>query len=100
MKYWLFDAPDLDEDGFRPLGRKWGVRLFGPGGGGKGGGNPAPPPAPTPPPPPPTVEDASVKAADNEKELRQRRGYASTILTGSQGDTSNVAVATKQLLGS
>lgn len=64
-----------------------------------GGSKRAPAVAPAPVPPPPVVEDAQVKAEDASAELRRRRGVASTVLTGSQGDTSNIKTAAKALLG-
>ena len=49
---------------------------------------------------PKTTEDAQLAAEQSARELRMRRGRASTILTGQSGDTSNVQTATKALLGS
>lgn len=49
---------------------------------------------------PPTTEDAQAMAEQRAKELRMRQGRASTILTGQNGDTSNIQTATKALLGS
>lgn len=46
----------------------------------------------------PTTDDAR-QAADQANILRRRRGRASTMLTGNQGDTSTVNVGTKTLLG-
>jgi len=53
-----------------------------------------------PPPAPPTAEDAAAKAEQAAADLRKRRGAASTVLTGAQGDTSQPLTATKALLGS
>lgn len=47
---------------------------------------------------PPTTDEAR-QAAEQANVLRRRRGRASTILTGNQGDTSAVNVGTKTLLG-
>lgn len=66
-----------------------------PGNGGPPGVNAA-----QPAPPPPTIEDAAAVAEAKAKELRNRRGVASTVLTGPQGDTSQPLTATKALLGS
>lgn len=77
--------------------------FYGGGGGGKSAPDPAPPPAPLPPPPPPTVEDADVKAEDQARRDRLRRGSASTILTNGGKLTSEsgpASSAVKQLLGS
>lgn len=45
------------------------------------------------------TEDEARQATDQANALRKRRGRASTILTGSQGDTSTTNVGTKTLLG-
>lgn len=47
---------------------------------------------------PPTVDEAR-QMSEQESLQRKRRGRASTILTGSQGDTSTTNVGTKTLLG-
>lgn len=47
----------------------------------------------------PPTEDAARQQSELENQLRRRRGRASTILTGSQGDNSTVNVGTKTLLG-
>lgn len=46
----------------------------------------------------PTTDEAR-QAADQANVLRRRRGKASNMLTGGQGDTSTVNVGTKTLLG-
>lgn len=45
------------------------------------------------------TEDQARQQSEAENVLRRRRGRASTILTGSQGDTSTTNVGTKTLLG-
>lgn len=45
------------------------------------------------------TEDTARQQSEQENQLRRRRGRASTILTGSQGDNSTVNVGTKTLLG-
>lgn len=45
------------------------------------------------------TEDTARQQSEQENLLRKRRGRASTILTGSQGDNSTVNVGTKTLLG-
>lgn len=45
------------------------------------------------------TEDQARQQSEQENVLRKRRGRASTILTGNQGDTSTVNVGTKTLLG-
>ncbi len=67
-------------------------------GGGGGGGSYKLPPSP---PEPPKASDSAVKAA---MDLERKRaalagGMQSTILTGGQGDISNVSVQKKTLLG-
>lgn len=63
---------------------------------------PPPPPAPTPPPlPPATADEMSEedKALIQAKLLKKKKGYTDTILTSTQGDTSEANVAKKTLLG-
>lgn len=64
-----------------------------------GGGKAPSLPTPQPPPPPPTVEDATVRADDNARQLRLRAGRASTILSSAASDGTSPTVQTKQLLG-
>lgn len=57
---------------------------------------------PLPPQPaPPTIADPSVQAAAlaTQTSAANARGRASTIMTGGQGDTSDVTTLKKQLLG-
>ncbi len=65
---------------------------------------PAPLPPPPPPVPVPTVDTAAAAAEQQSEALRNRRGRASTILSGSdtqyRGGEANVQTATKALLGS
>jgi type IV secretory pathway VirB10-like protein len=83
----------LDED-FSEMGdpRRWSF--------GGGGGKSAPPPPP-PPPPPPTVEDPAVKEASDEQRRRIRLASTNenTILTSTEGDTTNPNLKKKTLLG-
>lgn len=59
-----------------------------------------PPPTPPVPVPPPSINDAAAAAESYSDQLRQRRGRASTVLSGSQGsDVSNNNLASKLLLG-
>ena len=61
------------------------------------------PPVP-PPVPVPTIDQASVAAEQQSEELRNRKGRASTILSGPdtqyRGGEGSVQTATKALLGS
>lgn len=60
------------------------------------------PSMPAPPPPPPPVPDvASIqKETQDEDQLSiKRKGAASNLLTGAQGDMSQVQTASKTLLG-
>lgn len=53
-------------------------------------------------PPPKPVSEQEVSALEAEAEMKRRRkaqGKASTILTSSQGDTSQANLATTTLLG-
>lgn len=62
---------------------------------------PAPPPPPPPPALAPTIDAAKVAQNDRMAEFK-RKGRASTILTGQQGDLSTPSTSngTKTLLGS
>lgn len=57
-------------------------------------------PAPTPAPPPPTIDDAavSIRAEQDARDLRRRRGRAATVL--SLSENAQPVTANKQLLGS
>ena len=61
-------------------------------------------PAPPPPVPVPTIDQASVVAEQQSEELRNRKGRASTILSGPntqyRGGEASVQTAAKALLGS
>lgn len=61
------------------------------------------PSPPSPPPPPPTQDDAAVQkaAADERQRYRDRRGRASTVLTGNlpQSELRNPPTQTTTLLG-
>jgi len=63
---------------------------------------PPPPPAPTPPPLPPATAD-EMSLEDQEairlKLLKKKKGYTDTILTSTEGDTSEANVSKKALLG-
>jgi len=62
---------------------------------------PPPAPAPAPEPKPPAADDAAVEATRREalKEAGQRRGRASTILTGGQGLLGDAPVRRPRLVG-
>jgi hypothetical protein len=60
-------------------------------------GKPKGPPTPAPPQKPPGLTDPLVR--DQAQTQGPTAGYASTILTGGQGDTSTPSVAKKTLLG-
>jgi hypothetical protein len=66
---------------------------------GMGGSGPS---APPPPPPTPALEDPAVQEA-RTKAIRdaasKAKGRAATILTGSEGDTSQPTLGVKTLLG-
>jgi hypothetical protein len=62
--------------------------------------SPSSPPPPPPAPPPPTVTDPVVIQNEQRDAQRRKRGRASTILTGPQGDLSTPRTsATTALLG-
>ena len=67
---------------------------------GFGGGSPAPPPPPPPLPPPPTKADPAVVKAreDAVRRLKQQRGMAGTIKTGTS-PLDPAQTANKTLLG-
>lgn len=57
-------------------------------------------PAPPPPPPPvPDVQQAHNDVAANEALSKKRAGRAATMLSGTGGDLSAPATASKTLLG-
>lgn len=55
-------------------------------------------PVPTPAPPPPTIDDAAIRAEQDARDLRRRRGRAATVLSLSENAKPDVMA--KQLLGS
>lgn len=57
---------------------------------------PAPPP---PPPQPPDVASIQKETQDEDQLSIKRNGRASNLLTGAQGDLSQVQTASKTLLG-
>jgi hypothetical protein len=67
---------------------------------GFGGGSPAPPPPPPPLPPPPTKADPAVVKSreDEQRRLKQQRGMAGTVKTGST-PLGTATTADKTLLG-
>ena len=70
------------------------------GGGGKGGGSVS---IPAPPPPPPVQEDFGADKSSLYSDLQKKQsassGRRATILTGSSGDETDVAVRKRTLLG-
>tara|TARA_R100001443_G_scaffold7920_1_gene17233 strand:+ start:24 stop:245 length:222 start_codon:yes stop_codon:yes gene_type:complete len=63
---------------------------------------PTPPPLPTPPKLPPAVaEDLPDPKKQKIAKLlaNKKKGYTETIITGTQGDTSEANIAKKTLLG-
>lgn len=60
-------------------------------------GKPKPPATPAPPQKPPGLTDPMVR--EGAQTNGPTAGYASTILTGGQGDTSTPSIAKKTLLG-
>lgn len=63
--------------------------------------SPPPPPLPPAPPPPPKPTDPNVTRAKRDERRRAAGaiGRGSTILTGSQGLTTEASTARKTLLG-
>lgn len=63
--------------------------------------SPKMPALPGAPPPPPDPADEALRAAKLQERRKQLglQGRMTTLLTGSQGDTSPVPLATKTLLG-
>jgi len=59
------------------------------------------PPKPKKPTPPPTEEDPAVEEARRKEQLaaQQARGRAATLVTGTQGDTTDPNLGKKTLLG-
>ena len=66
-----------------------------------GGGAPSPPPPPPPPPEPPKMVDEAVVKARNDERKRANlaAGSAGTIKTGPQGLSDPANTAGKTLLG-
>lgn len=63
------------------------------------GSKPSVPSAPEVQAAPQAQDDAVVSARDDEERRRAAAGRASTLLTGSQGDTSKANTSNKTLLG-
>lgn len=66
------------------------------------GSSSSPPPPPPPPAPAPPTEDQAAKRLQAQQEagrIRKGQGYAATILTSGQGDTSQATTYKKTLLG-
>ena len=61
-----------------------------------------PPPPPMPVLPPATTEDFDTATENSIKDLveKKKKGYTETILTSTQGDTSEADTYKKTLLGS